>query len=1218
MSTDRQVGLGLAGQTAALRAIRSSVVARYGIAVGAAIVAVLLRLALNPVWGIRFPHIMLIPAIMLGSWLGGLWPGIVTTVITGVALEDFWIEPAYSWRMTNTSEVFGIVVFVAVGVVISVLNEAWRRGAAALAESEARLDVTVTSIGDAVVTTDDHGRVTRLNPVAEHLTGWSAAEAAGKPLQDVFVILNEQTRQPVPSPVDRALREGVVVGLANHTVLISRDGREIPIDDSAAPIRSDDGAMAGAIMVFRDVGERRRAEREREALLDRERVARIDTERLAEAERAAHVSAERAAVALRESEERLRITIASIGDAVLATDENGDITQLNPVGEALTDWRQADALGRSIGEVFVIVNEETRQPAPNPVERVLRDGVVAGLANHTVLISKTGRETPIDDSAAPVRAEDGRLVGAVMVFRDITERRQTERERAARAQVSRELAAIVESSDDAILSTDLDATITAWNHAAEQMYGYAATEAIGQSIRLIVSADRWPEEDAVLQRIRRGEPVEHVETVRRRKNGAEVAVSLTASPVRDDTGAVIGMSKIARDITARKRLEAEKTAILEAERVARRETEIAVQQLQAALAAGRMGTWEYTMRTGVVKWSPGLEAIHGYQPGTFPGTFDAFRAEIHPADRDDVLTAIGRAVEERRDHHIEYRIVRTDGGVRWVEGRGQLFLDDAHQPDRMVGVCADITERKHAEERFRLAVEAAPAAMIMVDQHGTIVLANALTERLLGYTQDEIVGQPVERLVPPRFREHHPAFRATFLAAPTQRLMGAGRDLYALRKDGTEVPVEIGLSPIETHDGTFVLAAVTDITARRHIEDEGAALLVREQTARAELERASRLKDEFLAVLSHELRTPLNAVLGYAQLLNSGMLPAERARHALDAIERNAHAQARLVESLLDLSRIMAGKLELNLEELNLATIVNAAVDALRPGAEEKSIAIDAVVPPMPIVADGGRLQQVFWNLLSNAIKFSDRGGRVAMRCMEEDAQVRVQVTDNGQGISANFLPYVFDRFSQADGQTRRSRTGLGLGLALVRELVQAHGGTVVAESPGEGRGSTFTVTLPVSTGTFIGGPKKTRAPEAEVLQSLPPIDILIVDDEGDVRDLLALLVESRGAIARTASSAAEALDAITTRRPDLLLADLRMPDEDGYSLIRKVRARERERQEGRLPAIAVTAYASPSDCDHAIVAGYDAHVAKPVEPADLARAVAHFARNVSRKNEVV
>jgi PAS domain S-box-containing protein len=220
-----------------------------------------------------------------------------------------------------------------------------------------------------------------------------------------------------------------------------------------------------------------------------------------------------------------------------------------------------------------------------------------------------------------------------------------------------------------------------------------------------------------------------------------------------------------------------------------------------------------------VKWSPGLEAIHGYAPGAFPGTFEALRAEIHPEDRDRVLHAIADAAEQRRDHHIEYRIVRTDGAYRWVEGRGQLFFDESQQPERMVGVCADITEPKQAEERFRMAVEAAPAAMLLVDERGSVVLANALTEELLGYGRDEIIGQPVDRFVPARFRHDHSPHLGGFFRDPQQRRMGAGRDLHAVRTDGSEVPVEIGLSPIRTADGVFVLAAVTDITERKRAEE---------------------------------------------------------------------------------------------------------------------------------------------------------------------------------------------------------------------------------------------------------------------------------------------------------------------------------------------------------------------------------------------------------------
>jgi CheY-like chemotaxis protein len=258
------------------------------------------------------------------------------------------------------------------------------------------------------------------------------------------------------------------------------------------------------------------------------------------------------------------------------------------------------------------------------------------------------------------------------------------------------------------------------------------------------------------------------------------------------------------------------------------------------------------------------------------------------------------------------------------------------------------------------------------------------------------------------------------------------------------------------------------------------------------------------------------------------------------------------------------------------------------------------------LVGDAGRLQQVFWNLLSNAIKFTPQGGRVAIQWQEHAGQVRIAISDTGQGIDADFLPHVFDRFSQANGEKRQSRAGLGLGLALVREMVHAHGGTVLAESPGESRGSTFTITLPVSSGS--SATEAVRAPRTEGLESFSHLEILIVDDDEDGRDLLALLLDSRGATTRTASSAAEALEAIRQRRPDVLLADLRMPDEDGFSLIRKIRAVEHEQQIRRLPAIAVTAYASPSHREQALVAGYDSHVAKPVDAGELARAISQVA----------
>jgi len=612
--------------------------------------------------------------------------------------------------------------------------------------------------------------------------------------------------------------------------------------------------------------------------------------------------------------------------------------------------------------------------------------------------------------------------------------------------------------------------------------------------------------------------------------------------------------------------------------------------------------YELDLELRVTSWNAAAERMYGYTPVEAVGrrSFELLGSTLSSEQRASFVTR----VEEGEVLRTEAELHRKDGSSLWSDVTSIAKRNADGTVAGFVAISRDITARKRADERFRLAVEAAPAAMIMVDQRGAIVMVNALTDQLLGYTRSEIIGQSIELLVPVRFRIGHKDDRGHFFRNAHQRPMGAGRDLYALRKDGSEVPVEIGLSPFETAEGRFVLAAVTDITERKQVEAERAQLLAREQTARADIERASRLKDDFLAVLSHELRTPLNAVLGYTHLLSSDALPAERAKHALAAIQRNALAQARLVESLLDLSRIMAGKLELDVERLDLSVLVDTAVDVIGPEAEARGITLDVVVPPaMPALAgDGGRLQQVLWNLLSNAVKFTPPGGRVSIHVTQQDAHVAIRISDTGQGIKPEFLPYVFDRFRQADGQNGHPSVGLGLGLALVREMVQAHGGTVVADSQGDGRGSTFTVTLPLREMTSES-PRIARS--QGTITSLARLDILIVDDDGDVRDLLALLLESRGATVRTVSSTIDAVEAIVRRRPDILLSDLRMPEEDGYSLIRKVRDRERDQEAPRLPAIAVTAYATANDREQAIAAGYDWHVAKPVDPDALARAIA-------------
>jgi signal transduction histidine kinase/DNA-binding response OmpR family regulator len=403
-----------------------------------------------------------------------------------------------------------------------------------------------------------------------------------------------------------------------------------------------------------------------------------------------------------------------------------------------------------------------------------------------------------------------------------------------------------------------------------------------------------------------------------------------------------------------------------------------------------------------------------------------------------------------------------------------------------------------------------------------------------------------------------------------------------------------------------------EVTERKQAEEERAKLLVREQAARAEAEAANRTKDEFLATLSHELRTPLTAVLGWSHLLRSGKLPEETAASALETIERNARAQSQLIDDLLDVSRIITGKLSLDAHPVSLAPIIEAAINSVRPSAEAKNIRLEMELDQSPgmVAGDGNRLQQVVWNLFSNAIKFTPVGGQVQVRLKRVNSHVEIRVSDTGQGISADFLPHVFDRFRQADGTTTRTHGGLGLGLAIVRHLVELHGGTVHADSPGSGKGAAFTVNLPlIDSGTKPGeveGEHQTSASAQSWRDgsALDGLRVLVVDDEDDTRDLIAAVLARGGAEVQTAATASAALQALEQWVPDVLVSDIGMPGEDGYAFIKKVREMD-AKQPGWIPALALTAYANVEDRMHALSAGFQMHMSKPLDPGELVSAVA-------------
>jgi signal transduction histidine kinase/DNA-binding response OmpR family regulator len=413
-----------------------------------------------------------------------------------------------------------------------------------------------------------------------------------------------------------------------------------------------------------------------------------------------------------------------------------------------------------------------------------------------------------------------------------------------------------------------------------------------------------------------------------------------------------------------------------------------------------------------------------------------------------------------------------------------------------------------------------------------------------------------------------------------------------------------------------------EIAEREQAEEERARMLVREQAARAEAEAANRTKDEFLATLSHELRTPLTAILGWSHLLQTNKFDDKSTARALETIERNARSQSQLIDDLLDVSRIITGKLRLDIRPVELTKIVEAVVESSRPAADAKTIQFDVALDKSasPVLGDATRLQQVVWNLFSNAVKFTPEGGRVKVRLERTDAHAQIIVSDNGQGINPQFLPVIFDRFRQADGSTTRKHGGLGLGLAIARHLIEMHGGTIKAHSEGINQGASFTVQLPLTpanhneeNGADLSSSMDSNEEKQEVCSPvLDGLRILVVEDEDDTRDLILTVLKQCGAEVRGSESAAEALVAFREWSPDLLVTDIGLPEEDGFSLLKKVRASNQ--QSGQIPAVALTAYATPEDRDRVLAAGFQMHIAKPVEPEELLTIIANVA---GRSNKV-
>ncbi len=763
---------------------------------------------------------------------------------------------------------------------------------------------------------------------------------------------------------------------------------------------------------------------------------------------------ERAEDSLRQHSEWLHVTLSSIGDAVISTDTEGRVTFMNGVAELLTGWPLGEALGQPLSDVFQIVNEYTRQPVENPALRALREGRIVELANHTILIARDGTEHPVDDSAAPMRNKSDVSVGAVLVFRDVTEAKRAEKGLA-------ELAAIVESSEDAIVSKTLDGIIRSWNTGAQRLFGYTPQEAIGQSITLVIPHDRRSEEQVIIDRLRRGERIEHFETVRVTKDGRLINISLTVSPLRDSTGQVVGASKIARDITAKKQAELERRLLQEQVEVERAQLAEVFQRAPSflALLRGPQHTFElanerYYELVGKrdLIGKPVSEALPEITDQGFIELLDqVYRTGegfVGTNMRIRLQRNLGIEPEERFLEFVLQSMRDTTGAVSGILAQGIDLTERQRAQEGLVRVTAESERLRRLHETI---LSGTPDFVYVFSLDYRVIYANDSLLTMWGVTAKQAIGKTfLEIGYEPWHAEMH-CREIDEVRATKGPIRGEvpfngthGRRIY----DYIFVPVLGADGEVESVAGT-----TRDITERRQMEDA--------------LRENDRKKDEFIAILAHELRNPLAPLRNGLQVLKLAGNDANMVSQVRGIMERQLTHMVRLIDDLLDISRIGQNKMELRRSPVLLAEVISSAVETARPVIEASGHELIVALPVDMIYLDADltRLAQVFGNLLANSAKYTNNGGRIWVTAERQGTEVVIAVRDTGIGIPADSLARIFDMFSQVDRSIERSTGGLGIGLALVKGLVEMHDGTVTAYSAGQDQGSTFTVRLPLPAG---------------------------------------------------------------------------------------------------------------------------------------------------------
>ncbi len=1055
----------------------------------------------------------------------------------------------------------------------------------ALHEQREWLHVTLSSIGDAVITTDTKGGVTFLNPVAQTLTGWTQDEATGVPLESVFQIVNEATRRTVENAATRALREGVVVGLANHTLLIAKDGMERPIDDSAAPIRNANGEVAGVVLVFRDITERKRQEQWMQDAVN---------------------YSENIIATLREPflvlDDQLRIKTANrcFYETFHVSPEETENGFIYDLGNRQWDIPKLRALlAEVLSDHHPVHDFEVEHTFPT--------------IGRKIMLLNARRFVSVDSQPSLI----------LLAIEDITERKQFER---ALQRSEAEFRNLLEKLPAAAYTCNAEGLITYFNQRAVELWGRTpklndeANKFCG-SFKLFY-ADGTPmrhDECWVALAIKEDKPYDDYEIIIEQPDGSRFNAVVHANPLHDDSGTLTVAVNVLVDITERRRAEEELRRNEERFRVLFELGPVAV------FACDHSGVIQDYNRRAAELW--GREPKRGDSNERYCGSFKLYHPDgrLLPHAESPIVEVLRTGVAVQG---VEVFIERPDGSRLPVIVNFASLKDDHGEIVGAITSFLDITERQQAEAaledsetRYRRLFETAQDAILILDEPtGKIFDANPFIKEMLGFSQAELVGKELWQI---GFFRDKSENQAAFRELQAQRYIRY-EHLPLETKGGQQIEVEFVSNVYQVDHHEVIQCNIRDITERSRLERQ-----THEQAeALADLHHR---KDEFLAMLSHELRNPLSAIFNALHILRLQEAENPIQQKAKIILERQVGQLAHLVDDLLEVSRVITGRIQLNQERLEMRGIVEHAVESVRALIDRRKHQLSVSLPAEPIwlQADPSRLEQVVVNLLNNAAKYTDEGGQIWLTVEQEvdsgqwtvDSKdkaraasslttnhrplstdwVVLRVRDTGVGIAPELLPRIFDLFTQADRTLGRSQGGLGIGLSLVQKLVELHYGTVAAHSAGLGQGSEFIVRLPA-----LSPARESIVPVETAKQRAQTSRVLVVDDNMDAADMLSMTLQIFGHEVQATYSGQTALDAAVEYQPHIVLLDIGMPVMDGYQVARHLR---QQPQTKNVWLIATTGYGQDSDRQRSQEAGFDHHLVKPIDPQKLQDLLATLAK---------